>query len=56
MYRVLLTRRAIKGLDKAPPHIKEKAKEAIEALEQSLAPARAFDIRKLKGIGDTFRN
>lgn len=55
MYRVVLTRRAIKGLNKAPPHITERAYEAIEALEESFAPVKIFDVRKLKGMEDAFR-
>ena len=45
MYRVVLTKRAVKGLDRAPDNVRRKATEAIEALQQSFAPARLFDVK-----------
>jgi hypothetical protein len=45
LYHVVLTKRAIKGLDRAPEHISRKANEAIEALEESFAPIKLFDVR-----------
>ncbi len=54
-YRVVLTRRAIKGLERAPDHINKRAGEAIEALHESFAPVKLFDVKKLKGMEDTFR-
>lgn len=33
----------------------KKVNEAIEALEESFAPVKLFDVKKLKGMGDTFR-
>ncbi|MDH2900209.1 MAG: hypothetical protein PXY39_04490 [archaeon] len=50
MYHVVLTKRAIKGLDRAPDHIRKKATEAIQALQESFAPAKLFDVKKLKGM------
>ncbi len=55
MYRVVLTKRATKGLEKAPEHIRKKAVEAIDALQYTFAPVKLFDVKKLKGIEDTFR-
>lgn len=55
MYRVVLTKRAVKGLDKAPEHISKKASEAIEALQNSFAPVKLFDVKKLRGLENTFR-
>jgi mRNA interferase RelE/StbE len=55
LYRVVLTKRAIKDLDRAPAHISRRANEAIEALQESFAPVKFFDVKKLKGAGDTFR-
>lgn len=55
MYRVVLTKKATKGLEKAPDHIKKRAAEAIDALQESFAPVKLFDVKKLKGMEDTFR-
>ena len=55
MYRVVLTHKASKALEKAPDHIRKKAIEAIDALQDSFAPVKFFDVKKLKGLDDTFR-
>jgi mRNA interferase RelE/StbE len=55
LYRVVLTKKAGKGLEKAPGHVKKKAVEAIDALQESFAPVKLFDVKKLKGFDDTFR-
>jgi mRNA-degrading endonuclease RelE of RelBE toxin-antitoxin system len=47
LYRAVLTKRALKGLDKAPEHISKKASEAIEALQDSFALVKLFDVKKL---------
>lgn len=55
MYRVVLTKRASKGLEKAPEHIRKRFVEAIDVLRQSFAPIKLFDVKKLKGYTDTYR-
>ena len=55
MYRVLLTRRATKGFEKAPEHIKKRVVEALDALRESFAPVKQFDVRRLKGMEGIFR-
>ncbi|MDV3243901.1 MAG: type II toxin-antitoxin system RelE/ParE family toxin [Nitrososphaerales archaeon] len=55
MYRVILTQRATKGLEKAPEHIKRKSIEALNALQQSFAPVKLFDVKRLKGMEGVFR-
>lgn len=55
MQRVLLTHRASKGLKRAPEHVKKRLIEALDALQQSFAPVKLFDVKKLKGYDDTFR-
>lgn len=55
MYRVVLTRRATKGLEKAPKHIKTRAVEALDALQGSFAPVKQFDVKRLKGAEGAFR-
>ena len=49
MYRVVLTNRANKGLKKAPEHVRKRFVEALDALQQSFAPVKLFDVKKLKG-------
>jgi len=55
LYHVVLTKRAVKGLDSAPEHIRKRASEAIGALQESFAPVKLFDVKKLTGMEDTFR-
>lgn len=55
MYRVLLTRRAEMNLEKSPTQIRVKMAEAIETLQNSFAPSKSFDVKKLKGLGNTYR-
>jgi mRNA interferase RelE/StbE len=55
LYRVALTNRASKGLKKAPGHVRKRFIEALDALQQSFAPVKLFDVKKLKGYEDTFR-
>jgi mRNA interferase RelE/StbE len=55
MYRVVLTKRASKGFGKAPEHVQERVGEVMEALQQTFAPVKLFDVKKLKGLEDTFR-
>ena len=50
-----MTKRAVKGLEKAPKHIRTKAIEALDVLQQTFAPVKLFDVKKLKGVEDTFR-
>lgn len=55
MYHVILTRRATRGLGKAPEHIKKRIVEALDALQESFAPVKQFDVKRLKGIEGVFR-
>ena len=55
MYRVLLTKRAVKGLDSAPEHVSKRASQALEALQESFAPVKSFDVKKL-GYGRHFQD
>lgn len=51
----MLTSRARKGLEKTPEHVRRRLVGAIDALQQSFAPIKLFDVKKLKGFVDTFR-
>jgi len=55
LHRVVLTNRANKGLKKAPEHVRKRFVEALDALQQSFAPVKLFDVKRLKGYEDTFR-
>jgi mRNA interferase RelE/StbE len=55
LYRIVLTNRAAKGLDSAPQHVQKRIGEALDALRESFAPVKLFDVKKLKGLEDTFR-
>jgi hypothetical protein len=36
-------------LEKAPEHFRKRIIEALDALQQSFAPVKLFDVKKLKG-------
>lgn len=55
MYRVVLTKRASNGLQRAPEHVKRRSTEALDALQESFAPVKLFDVKKLKGMEEVFR-
>jgi mRNA interferase RelE/StbE len=55
LYRVILAKRARKGLEKAPEHIRKKSIEALDALQESFAPVKLFDVKRLKGYEEVFR-
>lgn len=42
--------RASKGLKKAPEHVRKRFVEALDALLQSFAPVKLFDVKKTKGL------
>ena len=52
---MILTKKAAKGLDKAPDYISERISKAIDTLAESFAPVKSFDVKKLKGMGNSFR-
>jgi mRNA-degrading endonuclease RelE of RelBE toxin-antitoxin system len=55
LYRVILAKRARKGLEKAPEHVRKKSIEALDALQESSAPVKLFDVKRLKGYEGVFR-
>lgn len=55
MYRVVLTKRATKGLEQAPQHIKKRTVEVLDALRESFAPVKQFDVKRLEGMEGVFR-
>lgn len=42
-------------MEKAAEHVRKRIIEALDALQQSFAPVKLFDVKKLKGYTDTFR-
>jgi mRNA-degrading endonuclease RelE of RelBE toxin-antitoxin system len=55
LYRVILTKKASKGLEKAPDCIRRKAVEALDVLQESFDPVKLFDVKK-KWIGRHLQN
>ena len=55
MHRVVLTRKATKGLERAPEHIKKRVVEALDTLQGSFAPVKQFDVKRLEGAEGTFK-
>ena len=42
-------------MERAPEHVRKRIIEALDALQQSFAPVKLFDVKRLKGYIDTFR-
>jgi mRNA interferase RelE/StbE len=55
LYRVVLSKRARKGLEKAPDYVRKRSIEALDALQESFAPVKLFDVKRLKGYESVFR-
>jgi mRNA interferase RelE/StbE len=55
IYRVVLHRNVLKSLKHAPDSIKLKFYDLVEELKFNPVPSERFDIKKLKGRGNTFR-
>ncbi|MBO3797329.1 MAG: type II toxin-antitoxin system RelE/ParE family toxin [Thermoproteota archaeon] len=54
-FKVVLTRQALKSLEKLPPGMKQRVSEALDTLVQTPVPFRSFDVNKLKGYRNTYR-
>lgn len=55
MYRVVLTKKTVKDLERAPRYIKNRVVEAIDALQESFAPVKRYDVKRLRGMEGIFR-
>ncbi len=54
-YEVLIHRNVLKRLRDGPENVRRKFEELVEELKFNPVPSEKFDVKKLKGMGNTFR-
>ena len=55
MFDITIAQRAQKGSKKLPEHIKRRIVELLLILRENPVPAEYYDVKKLKGLADTYR-
>ena len=55
MFKVIIANQAQKNSENAPEHIKRKIVELLLILRENPVPAEYYDVKKLKGLIDTYR-
>ena len=55
MFRVIVSNAARKGAKKMPKEMKEKVLELLDVLESTPIPVDNYDIKKMKGLKNTYR-
>ena len=55
MFEIIVSNRARKGAKKSPKELKEKIVELLDVLENEPVPADKYDVKKLKGLTNTYR-
>ena len=55
MFKVIIAKQAQKNSKNAPEHIKRKIVEVLLILRENPVPAEYYDVKKLKGLIDTYR-
>ncbi len=55
LFEVKVKRRAAKALERLPEHYRLRVLEALDKLRVNPMPLNNYDVKKLKGLEDTFR-
>jgi mRNA interferase RelE/StbE len=55
LFEVIVSNRARKSLRRLPEYYARRAILAFEALKQNPAPVPEYDVKKLRGLKDTYR-
>ena len=55
MFEIIVSNRARKGAKKSPNELKRKIVELLAVLENEPVPADKYDVKKLKGLTNTYR-
>ena len=55
MFEIVIARQAQKGSKNAPEHLKRRIVELLLILRENPVPAEYYDVKKLKGLSDTYR-
>jgi mRNA interferase RelE/StbE len=55
LFDIVISNRARKSLRRLPQHYVRRAIRAFEALKQNPAPVPDYEVKKLRGLRDTYR-
>jgi mRNA interferase RelE/StbE len=55
LFNITIAQRAQKGSKKLPEHLKHRIIELLLILRENPVPAEYYDVKKLKGLADTYR-
>lgn len=55
MFEIIVSNRARKGAKRLPKELKRRIVELLDVLENEPVPADKYDIKKLKGLTNTYR-
>ncbi len=55
MFKIIVSNRARKSAKRLPKELKEKIVEILDVLENEPVPADKYDVKKLKGLPNTYR-
>ena len=55
MYSLKIKRKALKAARRLPKGVKRQVEETLKVLQTKPIPARTYDIKKMRGVEDTYR-
>jgi mRNA interferase RelE/StbE len=55
LFDITVAQQAQKGSKKLPEHLKRRIVELLLILRENPVPAEYYDVKKLKGLADTYR-
>ncbi len=55
MYSLKIKRKALKAARGLPKGVKRQVEETLKVLQNKPIPARTYDIKKMRGVEDTYR-
>ena len=55
MYSLKIKRKALKEAGRLPEGVKRQVEETLKVLQTKPIPARTYDIKKMRGVEDTYR-
>jgi mRNA interferase RelE/StbE len=55
LYSLKIKRKALKAVRRLPEGVKRRVEETLKVLQTKPIPARTYDIKKMRGVEDTYR-
>ena len=55
MYSLKIKQKALKEAGRLPEGVKRQVEETLKVLQTKPIPARTYDIKKMRGVEDTYR-